>query len=63
MPALHLAMFRCDVTPPAGHPLCGGWIEPVRGVFRGGLRADGGPGRPGSEETLQKAMASLLKPR
>ena len=32
MPALHLATFRSDVTPPAGHPLCGGWIEPVRGV-------------------------------
>ena len=32
MPALHLATFRCDVTPPAGHPLCGGWIEPVRAV-------------------------------
>src|SRR5438093_2069022 len=32
MPALHLATFACDVTPPAGHPLCGGWIEPVRGV-------------------------------
>jgi hypothetical protein len=32
MPALHLATFRCDVTPPLGHPLCGGWIEPVRGV-------------------------------
>lgn len=32
MPALHLATFRCDVTPPDGHPLCGGWIEPVRGV-------------------------------
>jgi hypothetical protein len=32
MPALHLATFTCDVTPPAGHPLCGGWIEPVRGV-------------------------------
>jgi hypothetical protein len=32
MPQLHLATFRCDVTPPAGHPLCGGWIEPVRGV-------------------------------
>jgi hypothetical protein len=26
-----LATFRCDVTPPLGHPLCGGWIEPVRG--------------------------------
>src|SRR5437588_4675601 len=32
MPALHLAGFRCDVTPPLGHPLCGGWIEPARAV-------------------------------
>jgi hypothetical protein len=32
MPALHLATFSCDVTPPVGHPLCGGWIEPVRAV-------------------------------
>jgi hypothetical protein len=32
MPALHLATFSCDVTPPIGHPLCGGWIEPVRAV-------------------------------
>ena len=32
MPALHLATFSQDVTPPLGHPLCGGWIEPVRGV-------------------------------
>src|SRR5947209_17368437 len=32
MPTLHLATFRCDVTPPAGHPLCGGWIEPARAV-------------------------------
>jgi hypothetical protein len=32
MPALHLATFQADVTPPSGHPLCGGWIEPVRGV-------------------------------
>jgi hypothetical protein len=32
MPPLHLATFACDVTPPDGHPLCGGWIEPVRGV-------------------------------
>jgi hypothetical protein len=30
--ALHLATFSSDVTPPLGHPLCGGWIEPVRGV-------------------------------
>ena len=32
MPAFHLATFTADVTPPDGHPLCGGWIEPVRGV-------------------------------
>ena len=32
MPALHLATFSSDATPPLGHPLCGGWIEPVRGA-------------------------------
>src|SRR5829696_7577683 len=32
MPAFHLATFAADVTPPDGHPLCGGWIEPVRDV-------------------------------
>jgi hypothetical protein len=32
MPALHLATFACDVTPPLGHPLCGGWIPPARAV-------------------------------
>ena len=32
MPALHLATFSCDVTPPLGHPLCGGWILPARAV-------------------------------
>ena len=31
-PALRLACFRCDVTPPLGDPLLGGWIEPVRAV-------------------------------
>jgi hypothetical protein len=30
--ALHLARFSCEVTPPLGHPLCGGWIEPARAV-------------------------------
>ncbi|HUR59420.1 MAG TPA: hypothetical protein VM029_17015, partial [Opitutaceae bacterium] len=30
--ALHIAPFRFDVTPPAGHSLCGGWIKPVVGV-------------------------------
>jgi hypothetical protein len=49
MPALHIASFTADVTPPAGHPLCGGWIEPVRGVDDP-LRAVGvvllGAGRP-----------------
>jgi hypothetical protein len=32
MPRYFLAPFTSDVTPPLGHPLCGGWIEPVRGV-------------------------------
>ena len=32
MPPFHLATFACDVTPPDDHPLCGGWITPVRGV-------------------------------
>jgi hypothetical protein len=32
MPPLHLATFSADITPPVGHPLCGGWIEPVREV-------------------------------
>lgn len=32
MPAFHLATFAADVTPPLGHPLCGGWIEPVRAI-------------------------------
>jgi hypothetical protein len=32
MPNYRLATFAADVTPPEGHPLCGGWIEPVRGV-------------------------------
>src|SRR5262245_30174210 len=32
MNPLHITTFAADVTPPDGHPLCGGWIEPVRGV-------------------------------
>lgn len=28
----HLATFTADITPPLGHPLCGGWIEPVRAI-------------------------------
>jgi len=24
-----IASFRFDITPPIGHPICGGWIEPV----------------------------------
>src|SRR6476659_9221243 len=26
---LLIAPFRFDVTPPIGHPLCGGWIKPM----------------------------------
>jgi hypothetical protein len=32
MPDLHLATFRADVTPPIGHPLCGGWIKPAEAI-------------------------------
>ena len=28
-PKLRIAPFRFDVTPPVGHPLCGGWITPM----------------------------------
>ena len=31
-PTLKIATFRFDVTPPKGHPLCGGWITPVKSV-------------------------------
>jgi hypothetical protein len=31
-PPLGIASFRFDVTPPLGHPLCGGWIKPAAGV-------------------------------
>jgi len=26
---LRMAIFASDVTPPIGHPLCGGWIKPA----------------------------------
>src|SRR4029079_123166 len=32
MPPLFLAPFSIDVSPPIGHPLCGGWIEPARAI-------------------------------
>jgi hypothetical protein len=32
MPELRIATFRADVTPPIGHPLCGGWIKPAVAV-------------------------------
>jgi hypothetical protein len=28
-PGLRIAPFRFNVTPPLGHPLCGGWIKPM----------------------------------
>src|SRR5438067_8046906 len=31
-PDFALAPFRFDVTPPTGHPLCGGWIKPAEAV-------------------------------
>jgi hypothetical protein len=32
MPTYHLATFTADVTPPIGHPLCGGWIMEARAI-------------------------------
>jgi len=32
MPTFHLATFTADVTPPIGHPLCGGWIMEARAI-------------------------------
>lgn len=32
MAQLFIAPFTLDATPPIGHPLCGGWIEPARAV-------------------------------
>ena len=29
---LKVATFKYDVTPPLGHPLCGGWIKPAGAV-------------------------------
>ncbi|MCA9448733.1 MAG: hypothetical protein KC931_16545 [Candidatus Omnitrophica bacterium] len=28
---IQISTFWCDITPPLGHPLCGGWIMPVVG--------------------------------
>lgn len=43
---LRVATFECDVTPPLGHPLCGGWIKPLEAVddpllAKGVVLADG----------------------
>lgn len=33
MTTLQLTTFRADITPPIGHPLCGGWYEkPATGI-------------------------------
>jgi hypothetical protein len=34
-PELKIAPFRFDVTPPIGHPLCGGWIQQALDVEDG----------------------------
>ncbi len=31
-PPLRVAAFQSDVTPPLGHPLCGGWVKPAEAV-------------------------------
>ena len=45
---VHLSTFKVDATPPAGHPLCGGWIKPVEAVddrlwLRGVVLTEAGP--------------------
>ncbi|GMU22799.1 MAG: hypothetical protein AMXMBFR13_28830 [Phycisphaerae bacterium] len=30
--SMQLSAFSSDVTPPIGHPLCGGWIAPARQI-------------------------------
>lgn len=32
--ALRVALFASDVTPPLGHPLCGGWIKPAEEILQ-----------------------------
>lgn len=32
MSLLHLSIFRADITPPVGHPLCGGWVRPAERI-------------------------------
>ena len=32
VPRLTVATFQSDVTPPLGHPLCGGWVKPAEVV-------------------------------
>ena len=44
---LQMGTFACDVTPPTGHPLCGGWVKAVVGVddpelAKGVVLRDGG---------------------
>ena len=29
---IHISLFRCDITPPIGHPLCAGWYPAARGI-------------------------------
>jgi hypothetical protein len=31
---LRVSVFASDVTPPIGHPLCGGWIKPVTEIVQ-----------------------------
>ncbi|MBN9521921.1 hypothetical protein J0H58_25960 [bacterium] len=38
MPQLHIATFRTDVTPPLGHPLCGGSLQALGVVLLGGSK-------------------------
>ncbi len=30
--SIKVGVFSCEITPPIGHPLCGGWIKPLEAV-------------------------------
>jgi hypothetical protein len=48
-PAVRVAVFSSDATPPLGHPLCGGWIKPAEAVDQPlllkGILLEAGPTR------------------
>jgi len=48
---LEIALFRAEITPPPGYPLCAGWYPPCRGVADR-LSANGIVLRPGDQPPI-----------